>query len=111
MYIRLLGMDIVVLNSPSVATDLLEKRSQIYSNRPFIATVDPYVHPSLAYWDRPNVQTVTHVNPVMGTIPTLLLHNMANIGGYAAEYSIKRSVLRLPLASIRCSFAKHASWS
>lgn len=41
MYIRLLGMDVVVLNSRSVATELLEKRSQIYSDRPFIATVEP----------------------------------------------------------------------
>ena len=40
MYIRLLDMDVVVLNSPSVATELLEKRSQIYSDRPFIATVN-----------------------------------------------------------------------
>ncbi|KAG6374677.1 cytochrome P450 [Boletus reticuloceps] len=46
MYIRLLDMDVVVLNSPSVASELLEKRSQIYSDRPFIATVDPYGHDS-----------------------------------------------------------------
>ncbi|KAH0833379.1 cytochrome P450 [Lanmaoa asiatica] len=46
MYIRLLDMDVVVLNSLSVATELLEKRSQLYSDRPFIATVDPYGHDS-----------------------------------------------------------------
>jgi hypothetical protein len=40
MYIRLLDMDVVVLNSLSVATELLEKRSQIYSDRPVIATVN-----------------------------------------------------------------------
>lgn len=31
MYIRLLDMDVIVLNTPSVAAELLEKRSQIYS--------------------------------------------------------------------------------
>ena len=41
MYIRLLDMDVVVLNSLSVATELLDKRSQSYSDRPFIATVKP----------------------------------------------------------------------
>ncbi|KAF8142014.1 cytochrome P450 [Boletus edulis] len=46
MYIRLLDMDVVVLNSPSVVSELLEKRSQIYSDRPFIATVNPYGHDS-----------------------------------------------------------------
>ena len=41
MYIRILDTDLVVLNSRSAATELLEKRSQIYSDRPFIATVEP----------------------------------------------------------------------
>ncbi|KAI9570681.1 cytochrome P450 [Boletus coccyginus] len=42
VYTRLLNTNVVVLNSPSVVTELLEKRSQIYSDRPFIATVEPY---------------------------------------------------------------------
>ncbi|KAG8217059.1 hypothetical protein J3R82DRAFT_5053 [Butyriboletus roseoflavus] len=41
MYIRLLDEDVIVLNSPQIATELLRKRSQIYSDRPFIATVEP----------------------------------------------------------------------
>lgn len=41
MYIRLLDTDVIVLNSYSTAIELLEKRSQIYSDRPFIATVEP----------------------------------------------------------------------
>lgn len=41
MYIRLLDADVVVLNSHSAAIELLEKRSQIYSDRPFIETVQP----------------------------------------------------------------------
>lgn len=39
MYVRLMDTDVIVLNSASVAMDLLEKRSQIYSDRPFIATI------------------------------------------------------------------------
>lgn len=34
MYIRVLATDIVVLNSTVVASELLEKRSNIYSDRP-----------------------------------------------------------------------------
>lgn len=41
MYIRLLDTDVIVLSSVAIATDLLEKRSGIYSDRPFIATVGP----------------------------------------------------------------------
>ena len=41
MYIRLLDTDVIVLNSTTVTFELLEKRSQIYSDRPFIATVVP----------------------------------------------------------------------
>jgi hypothetical protein len=41
MYIQLLNTDVIVLSSPSVVTELLEKRSRIYSDRPFIATVEP----------------------------------------------------------------------
>ncbi|KAI9457042.1 cytochrome P450 [Boletus coccyginus] len=51
MYIRLLDM---VLNSPSVVTELLEKRTQIYSDRPFTATVNPYGHDyNFAFDERP----------------------------------------------------------
>ncbi|KIJ11833.1 hypothetical protein PAXINDRAFT_33646, partial [Paxillus involutus ATCC 200175] len=42
LYARLLDQEIVILNSQSDAVELLEKRSQIYSDRPFIATVEPY---------------------------------------------------------------------
>ena len=40
-YHRLLDQDMVVLGSQSVAVELLEKRSQIYSDRPAIATLEP----------------------------------------------------------------------
>ena len=43
MYIRLLDSDAIVLNSRSDAMELLEKRSQIYSDRPFLATLEPWV--------------------------------------------------------------------
>ena len=41
MYIRLLDTDVVVLNSTTVTLELLEKRSRVYSDRPFIATAAP----------------------------------------------------------------------
>ncbi|KIJ17980.1 hypothetical protein PAXINDRAFT_9069 [Paxillus involutus ATCC 200175] len=42
LYARLLDHDYVILNSQSDAVELLEKRSQIYSGRPFISTKEPY---------------------------------------------------------------------
>ncbi|KIJ11837.1 hypothetical protein PAXINDRAFT_15291 [Paxillus involutus ATCC 200175] len=42
LYARLLDQEFVVLNSQSDAVELLEKRSQIYSGRPVIATIETY---------------------------------------------------------------------
>ncbi|KIK97281.1 hypothetical protein PAXRUDRAFT_239039 [Paxillus rubicundulus Ve08.2h10] len=42
LYVRLLDHECVILNSQSDAVELLEKRSRIYSDRPFIATAVPY---------------------------------------------------------------------
>lgn len=43
VFVRLLGHEVVVINSQHVADALLEKRSRIYSDRPYIATLEPYV--------------------------------------------------------------------
>lgn len=43
MHISAMGQDIVIINSLKVATDLLEKRSNIYSDRPDLAMVKLYV--------------------------------------------------------------------
>ncbi|OJA10464.1 hypothetical protein AZE42_05710 [Rhizopogon vesiculosus] len=40
VYTRLLNMDMIILNSEEVANELLEGRSRIYSDRPYIATID-----------------------------------------------------------------------
>ncbi|KAF8837245.1 cytochrome P450 [Paxillus ammoniavirescens] len=42
LYVRLLNQEFVILNSQSDAVELLEKRSQIYSDRPSIVTAEPY---------------------------------------------------------------------
>jgi hypothetical protein len=41
--IRVLKQDIIVINSKKVAKDLLDCRSSIYSDRPHLATRDPWV--------------------------------------------------------------------
>ncbi|KAG1846130.1 cytochrome P450 [Suillus tomentosus] len=41
-FVRLLGQEIVVINSQHVAEALLDKRSRIYSDRPYLATVEPF---------------------------------------------------------------------
>lgn len=40
MYARILGQNMIIVNSVEVATDLFEKRSKIYSDRPTIPIVD-----------------------------------------------------------------------
>ncbi|KIJ10808.1 hypothetical protein PAXINDRAFT_16207 [Paxillus involutus ATCC 200175] len=42
LYARLLNQEFVILNSQGDAVELLEKRSQNYSDCPFIATIEPY---------------------------------------------------------------------
>ncbi|KIJ63246.1 hypothetical protein HYDPIDRAFT_92560 [Hydnomerulius pinastri MD-312] len=42
LYVRLLDMDFIILNSQKDAIEMLEKRSQIYSDRPFISTLVPF---------------------------------------------------------------------
>ncbi|OAX34999.1 cytochrome P450 [Rhizopogon vinicolor AM-OR11-026] len=56
VYTSALGMDIVVLNSEEVANELLEGRSRIYSDRPYISTRDlfgwEWATPFLRYGER-----------------------------------------------------------
>ncbi|KAG2140242.1 cytochrome P450 [Suillus bovinus] len=42
LFVRLLGQEVVVINSQHVAEALIAKRSPIYSDRPYIATVEPF---------------------------------------------------------------------
>ncbi|KAJ8699322.1 hypothetical protein PTI98_002448 [Pleurotus ostreatus] len=42
MYFRVLGRDIIVLDSVQAATELLEKRSELYSDRPNFAVYTSY---------------------------------------------------------------------
>jgi len=42
VYSRLFGQDNIVINSEDIARDLLEHRSQNYSDRPEIATNEMY---------------------------------------------------------------------
>ena len=40
---RLFGIDMIVINSDSIARELLNKRSAIYSDRPVVYTTELYV--------------------------------------------------------------------
>lgn len=40
---RALKQDIIVIHSEKIAKDLLERRSNIYSSRPHLASKEPYV--------------------------------------------------------------------
>ena len=57
VYMSLLGQPFLVVNSAKVASDLFEKRSNIYSDRPevYSTTVKLYVCPSL--WVKPLIHS------------------------------------------------------
>ena len=40
VYSRLLGKDIIILNSEEIAKELLENRSKNYSDRPYLSTCE-----------------------------------------------------------------------
>ncbi|KAG2140256.1 cytochrome P450 [Suillus bovinus] len=42
VFVRLLGQEVLVINSQHIAEALLNKRSRIYSDRPYVATVKPF---------------------------------------------------------------------
>ncbi|KAG2126528.1 cytochrome P450 [Suillus clintonianus] len=42
VFVRLLDQEVVVINSEHVARALLDKRSRIYSDRPYLATIEPF---------------------------------------------------------------------
>ena len=48
MYISALGQGVLVINSQRVAIDLLEKRSNIYSDRPHFIYVGDFATKNLA---------------------------------------------------------------
>jgi hypothetical protein len=43
LHARLLGIDMIIINSESIARELLDKRSAIYSDRPVIPTNEMFV--------------------------------------------------------------------
>ena len=43
IYTRLLGKDIIIINSEKVARELLERRSRNYSDRPYLITNELWV--------------------------------------------------------------------
>ncbi|KAG2125820.1 cytochrome P450 [Suillus clintonianus] len=42
IFVQILDQEVVVINSQHIAEDLLDKRSRIYSDRPYLATLQPY---------------------------------------------------------------------
>lgn len=47
MHLRVLGRDLIILDSVQAATELLEKRSALYSDRPDFTVYTSYNHLSL----------------------------------------------------------------
>jgi hypothetical protein len=43
IFVRILDQAMVVINSQNVAEALLDKRSGIYSDRPYLAALEPYI--------------------------------------------------------------------
>ncbi|KAF9234009.1 cytochrome P450 [Melanogaster broomeanus] len=49
--IRVLNQDIIVISSEKIAQDLLDRRSSVYSDRPYLATRDPFGWSFNFAWD------------------------------------------------------------
>jgi hypothetical protein len=43
VFARILDQEVIVINSQHIAQALLEKRSRVYADRPYLATLEPYV--------------------------------------------------------------------
>ncbi|KAG2028363.1 hypothetical protein BDR03DRAFT_1027548 [Suillus americanus] len=42
VFVRILDEEVIVVNSQHIAEALLDKHSRIYSDRPYLATLEPY---------------------------------------------------------------------
>ncbi len=49
MYLTALGKSILVINSQRVAVDLLDKRSDIYSDRPYFISAGGYLTHNMSF--------------------------------------------------------------
>jgi hypothetical protein len=89
---RMLKQDIIVINSKKFAKDLLDGRSNIYSDRPYLATREAYVITLL----HRNVQLEFCFLDMAGPSTLVGLHMVMN-GAHKGEYFIKPSGLKLLL--------------
>ena len=78
VYLRILGQDLLFINSYEVATDLLDKRSTVYSSRPHIVMVHELYErlPSSASVPIPSL-TVLQTEMGLGTLHDPVRRGMA----------------------------------
>ena len=94
VFVRILDQEVVVINDQHVAQDLLDKRSRIYSDRPYLATLKPCVSSILPF-------NQTEVRADMAGQASLHSRVMVICGVLADESSTKLSV-----SSLHSSFAQ-----
>jgi len=87
IFVRNLDEEIVVVNSQHIAEALLDKRSRIYSDRPYLATLEPCVPSILLY------SIESEVSADMACRSTLDSYVMVMNGVSADDSSTKLSVL------------------
>ncbi|GAB1526492.1 hypothetical protein RhiTH_009659 [Rhizoctonia solani] len=123
IYLELLGQKIIVLNSAEAASDLLDKRSAIYSDRPSIPMV---AEPSLMNWAKTvtlakygellrnyrrimnnwlNKRAVVQFNPMQERQARLLLKRLLDISNQTQPFHAVRDQLLFSVGSLMLQVA------
>ncbi|KAF8690343.1 cytochrome P450, partial [Rhizoctonia solani] len=123
IYLELLGQKIIVLNSAEAASDLLDKRSAIYSDRPSIPMV---TEPSLMNWAKTvtlakygellrnyrrimnnwlNKRAVVQFNPMQERQARLLLKRLLDISNQTQPFQAVRDQLLFSVGSLMLQVA------
>jgi hypothetical protein len=81
VYTQLFGQDNIIINSERVARDILENRSQNYSDRPEIATNELYEYSNFQVFLLPSIESLDLAST---TLPPLC--DTVADGGFSAKF-------------------------
>ena len=108
IYSRILGIDMIIINSETAARELLDKRSAIYSDRPVLRTNELYVLVIIQFLLL-NLDLLMRAE--LGWLSVLCSFRMAKLCNDTARFTIKSSGLKPLSHTARCTLAKRMNWS
>jgi hypothetical protein len=99
IFARILDQEAVIINSQHVAEALLDKRSRIYSDRPYLATVKPYYFPIILLFSQFDVQAGLAGRAILDSRGIMMN------GVFVDASSTKRSVPSLHASFAQCTLS------